>query len=168
MAVRHLSDQEIQKHLDGPHQSSAQVTAHLETCARCQTQLRQYQHLYSSLRQEPELMLRFDFADAVMVKLKSGYDATVSLPIWLAFISVTAGVIATLYLVGLEKVQGGLSVFGASLTSDWRILSTISGYLSKLHLNLGLLGLAVLIIIMMSIIDHFVFQSRHKLISFFK
>ncbi len=163
MAVKHLNDQEIQNYLDNKRGASNRVAMHLETCARCQAQLQQYQNLYSALGREPELTLRFDFADTVMAKLRAGEEAAFTLPIWLAFFGIIAGVATTLYLVGLEKAATFFTTLRTYLSFDWHFISTINKYLAGLHLNFGLLALAVFIIAMMSIIDHFVFQSRHKI-----
>lgn len=169
MAVTHLSDQEIQDYLDDPRgASSHRVAKHLEACAHCQTQVQQYQNLFSALKREPAPTLPFDFADSVMAKIKAGAEEAFTLPIWLAFFGMIAGIATTLYLVGLEKTGGFLSGLRTYFSFDWRIFSTINQYLSALNLNFGLLGLAVFIITMMALVDRFVFQSRHKLISFFK
>lgn len=169
MAVRHLSDEEIQECLEDKHRASfRRLEKHVQTCAHCQAQLQQYQNLFSALKHEPKVNLRFDFADAVIAKVKVSADEAFNLPIWLAFLGTTIGVATTLYFVGLEKLTNFFTTLQGYFAFDWHVISTINKYLSDLHLNLGLLALAIFIIAMMSIIDRFVFQSRHKLISFFK
>ncbi len=168
MAVTHLSDQEIQEYFDNKRAALPRVAAHIETCQQCQAQLQGYQELYFALRYEPELSTRLDLADAIMENLKINSEEAFNLPIWLAFFGMIIGLAATLYLVGVEKVVNSLMALQTYFSIDWHVVSTINKYLSGLHLNLGLLAMAVFIIVMMSIIDHFVFQSRHKLISFFK
>jgi anti-sigma factor RsiW len=168
MALRHLNDLEIQNYLDDKQRRSSQFSDHIENCAHCQQQVQQYQNLYSTLSREPATALRFDFADIVMAKLKTGADEAFSLPIWMAFFGMIVGVATTLYFVGMAKLSSFLNGLQSLASADWQILSTINKYLAGLHLNLGLLGLAVFIIMMMSLVDRFVFQSRHKLISFFK
>jgi hypothetical protein len=163
MAVTHLSDQDIQDYLDDPRGDlSRRVAKHLEACAHCHTQLQQYQNLFSALNHEPELTQRFDFADAVMAKIMAGGEEAFTLPIWLAFFGMIAGIATTLYLVGLEKAANFFATLRTYFSFDWHIFSTINQYLAGLHLNLGLLALAIFTIAMMSIIDRFVFQSRHN------
>ncbi len=64
----HLSDSELQMHLEGlPFNKSQQ--AHLTNCPKCMAQLQLYQQMYIGFEQLPAPKLSFDLAQAVMEKM---------------------------------------------------------------------------------------------------
>lgn len=64
----HLSDTELQMHLEGqPFNTNQQV--HVANCPKCMAQLQLYQQMYIGFEQLPALKLNFDLAQAVMAKM---------------------------------------------------------------------------------------------------
>ena len=72
MAVKHLTDAEIQDYLDGnlKQEHVFIVTQHLEACELCQKELHQYKILYSELKSDIDINLSPNFANTVSAKLR--------------------------------------------------------------------------------------------------
>lgn len=64
----HISDTDLQLHLDGQPLNPAQQT-HLVICSQCSAQLELYRQMYLGLKQLPAPVLPFNLAEAVIQQL---------------------------------------------------------------------------------------------------
>ncbi|NIR50532.1 hypothetical protein GWO43_18625 [candidate division KSB1 bacterium] len=164
MSLKHLTDKIIQEHLDDPNSpTSRRVQAHVEECHRCKKQLELYQNLFEELNADVGFELSASFSESVISRIKAESSSFGILSFGLAFMSLLVGLIATFYLTSLKSSLKSFAKIGAYL--NLKIFLKLEIFLSDLNLDLELLGVAAFILIVISAIDHFVLQSRHKLLS---
>ncbi len=173
MALRHLQDKEIQDYLDGNiSRENHWISIHLENCEFCKDQLKIYQKLYVGLKKDIDFSLPTTFSNAVIAKIQGnpGHAFKVRLlTVLFSLLGLIIGLGATYYFTGTERLLAlwkSISETQKHLNLEW--VATISDFLSGLNLNLGLLGFAVLIVLAISTIDHFIMRSKNKLASIFR
>jgi hypothetical protein len=170
MAVRHLTDDEIQEFLDNT--STPTLAVHVQNCAACKEQIQRYKNLYASLKKETGFSLPPAFAQMVIDRIKHASEEAFSvrvLPLLMAFVGLMFGLGATIYFVGFEKLAANWKEFSVlEKYFNPQVFSFLSNFISRLHLDFGLLGSAVFIIMIMIMIDHFILRSKERLISFFR
>ncbi|MFQ5864596.1 MAG: hypothetical protein ACE5IW_05135 [bacterium] len=174
MALRHVTDEEIQEHLEGKlSMENHWIPTHLKNCDFCKKQLSQYENLYRALNKEIDFKLSPNFSQSVIARLHEVSAGAFSLRIWhivLSVLGLMSGVGTTLYFLELKPLLRISTQFG-SATQEYfnlEVFATIKDYFSGLNMNMSLLGFAILIILVMSAIDHFIIQSKDKLISFIR
>lgn len=170
MALKHLTDAQIQEYLDGNVSKNSWIADHLKSCGDCEAQIDEYSSLYSALEVEEKVGLSANFADGVVAKLTVQASATPGFQIWQIFLAVLGfGVgLAAVYLIGINwvgKLFTGLGEFGKIFSGT---LAIISNYFAGINLNFGLLGLAAFALVFMVFLDHFVFQPKQRALSFFR
>jgi hypothetical protein len=170
MAVRHLTDDEIQEYLDNTLIST--LAAHIQNCDACEEQIQQYKNLYAGLKKETSFSMPPTFAQMVIDRIKHASEEAFSvrvLPLLMAFVGLIVGLGATFYFIGIEKLAANWKEF-SNLQKYFapQVFSFLSNFISRLHLDFGLLGSAVFIIMIMIMIDHFILRSKERLISFFR
>ncbi len=170
MALKHLTDEQIQEYLDGNVSKNSWIADHLKSCGDCEAQIDEYSSLYSALEVEEKIGLSARFADVVVSKITAQASATPGFHIWQIFLAVaglSVGLAAAVYLIGINwigKLFTGLGEFGKIFSG---VLAVISNYFAGINLNFGLLGLAAFALIFMVFLDHFVLQPRQRAVSFF-
>ncbi|MCH8954986.1 hypothetical protein IIA28_06675 [candidate division KSB1 bacterium] len=170
MALKHLTDEQIQEYLDGNVSKNSWIADHLKSCGDCEAQIDEYSSLYSALEVEEKIGLSANFADGVVSKITAQASATPGFQIWQIFLAVLGlGVgLAAVYLIGINwvgKLFTGLGEFGKIFSGT---LAIISNYFAGINLNFGLLGLAAFALVFMVFLDHFVFQPKQRALSFFR
>ena len=71
MAIKHLSEEQIQDYVDRITISNREeIEDHLNSCSICQTNLEAYYQVFSSLKSEKPVELSPDFANKVISSLK--------------------------------------------------------------------------------------------------
>ena len=170
MALKHLTDEQIQEYLDGNVSKNSWMADHLKSCGDCEAQIVEYSSLYSALEVEEKIGLSANFADAVVSKITLQASATPGFQIWQIFLAVLGfGVgLAAVYLIGINsvgKLFTSLGEFGKIFSS---VLAVISNYFAGINLNFGLLGLAAFALLFMVFLDHFVLQPKQRAVSFFR
>ncbi|RKX30019.1 MAG: hypothetical protein DRP47_00155 [Candidatus Zixiibacteriota bacterium] len=100
MAIRHLTDEELQSYLDrGDTCEVEHLETHMRSCKLCQDRFSQYQRLYAGLEQDNGYELSPGFSETVMTRLAiAAPEISTSRPRELLWAGV--GLIATLCLVG--------------------------------------------------------------------
>lgn len=169
MPLRHLTDREIQAHLQGSGSSNKPwVASHLTNCDDCREQIKQYQALFEELQQEHGFNLPPNFATAVATRIQnqsSPSARTASATIFLALLGLVVGMGTLFYFIDLKPLSHGFSRL-KELKYFWlELFSTISHFLAGLNLDWSLFGFAIVILMVISAIDHFMIQSRQKFIS---
>lgn len=174
MALKHVTDEQIQDYLDGKLSMEKHwIPTHLESCDFCKKQLNQYQNLYAALGKERNFKLSPNFSDSVVARLQEVSAAAFKLRVWhieLSILGLIIGMGAALYFIELKPLLGIFTQFGSTAQKylNLEAFSIITNYFSGLNINIGLLGFAILIILVMTAIDHFIIQSKRKLISFIR
>ena len=170
MALGHLTDAEIQDYVDGlPTLERRRIDMHLESCQRCEEQVEQYKTLFEALSEDVKLTLSANFSQSIIHEIKQEVR-TVSrfriLPALVSFLGLTIAALGLLNFTTLQpltRLMRATSSIRNSINLEWS--GKIVAFLSGLDLDLSLLGVAVFVVFLMSLIDHFVFQSKPKLTS---
>ena len=141
--MRHLSDDEIQTYLDGGARGLApNLRHHLDTCSRCQEELRAYRAVYTQLADDTMFQAPSTLATAVLAKL--GPDSVRPRRALPADIMVVAGAIACMVVIAFSFLD--LSPFieyGANSVGSVRDLVVGLNHM----LTLALAGVAALILV---------------------
>ena len=173
MSLRHLTDNEIQDYLDGRFsQNGRYVSDHIESCDYCQAQLAQYQTLFGALRKEVPFRLPASFSNNLLAKLAQEPKASPRLGAWaalFAFLALVLGTEITLFFTGVKPLVATWTFVqrvANAINLEW--LASINAFLAGLNLNLSLLGSAIFVVALISVIDYMLLRPRHKIASFFK
>jgi hypothetical protein len=164
MSLRHLSEETMQAFLEDRMSSKyAWVPAHLESCDHCKRQLKQYEILFKELQQEVEFKLSENFAEAVLQRIQPHTSPAASwglLPMLISGVGLLLGLAAALYFMNAQPLLLILDQLKKFLSQE--ILAVITKFAAGLNLDLSLFGLAVLVLVVISAIDHFILQSRRR------
>lgn len=173
MAVKHLTDGEIQALVEeNVSKGTARMRAHVERCAACNMKVRQYERLFTALSCEDDFALPHGFAQSVMAKIQPERSLRVASHFWyvaagILFLAVGLG--TTFYFIGTAALLEGVSVtLSGSKSLGAQLFQVLKKYLAGVDLDIGLLGFAILILIIISTLDHFILQPKRKTISFFR
>ena len=171
MALKHLTDEQIQEYLDGNVSKNSWIADHLKSCGDCEAQIDEYSSLYSALEVEEKIGLSANFADAVVSKITAQASAAFGFQIWqiiLTVVGLSVGLVTAVYLIGINsvgKLFTGLGEFGKIFSS---VLAVIGNYFAGINLNIGLLGLATFALIFVVFLDHFILQPKQRALSLFR
>lgn len=166
MASKRLSDEDIQAYLDKHHLRQdvrSEQEPQDEASAR---ELRKYKVLYQRLSDEIELALPQDFAAVVMERIWTSGLATSWFDRWqlpIVIIGFLSGIGLTFFLGGFKH----LSMSNETITKAFKVFSELRKLIEGLDINVGLIGAGLLILLLLSGIDHFL-NSRNKLLSIFR
>ena len=156
MAVRHLTDEQIQRYLDGDMSRDSDVVYHLQHCPVCQRQLELYREVYEGLHRDVGFELAPGFAESVMARLaavseKSSRVSLVGL-ILLVFGTVSVAGLALYFLEvkALTEMLASLSTvginFGSSFIESLRMATASLGVSTDIVLSTGLILLTFAIL----------------------
>ncbi|KPL00578.1 MAG: hypothetical protein AMJ90_08085 [candidate division Zixibacteria bacterium SM23_73_2] len=173
MALRHLTDEQIQDFLDGNLSlTNKSAQKHLETCELCQEALEEYKKLHLELKKEPGFKLPKRFAADVISKLpqapklKSHKNYA---EILLVILGILAGLSAILYFINWDPIVKTITYIPLLqfefLFDLWISAGTI---LTNLKINIDLLLLSGLTLLVISILDYMVSHYRYRSISPFR
>jgi len=113
VVVRHLTEEEIQAHLDGVSgEYDAEIVRHLGTCRRCREVLGTYRALYAGLSADPAYPIPHDLAGSVLSGLglaRTERRLEVSGDIVLIACAIAAMVVGVVAFADLRPVFDGLS-----------------------------------------------------------
>ncbi len=156
MAVRHLTDEQIQRYLDGGISRDSDASHHLQHCQACMRQLELYREVYESLQQDVGFKLTPGFAESVMTRLAatSEKSSRVSLAglILLVFGTVVTTGLALYFLEvkALTEMLASLSTvginFGSSFVESLRMATASLGVSTDIILSTGLILLTFAIL----------------------
>lgn len=173
MALRHLTDEEIQQYLDGSlTKGQTRLHNHFETCKFCQKKLQQYKSLYMGLSKEVNFVLSANFTETVVARLQVDAKRTSHVRLWnivFAALVMIAGTAVTFYFIDFEFLSDSISkIFVVVDYLNLVIFPPIKNYLSRLNIDFGILVLSGLVLIIISAIDHFLFRTKFKYLPFSK
>ena len=76
MALKHLTDDQIQEYLDGKVSKDSRIADHLQSCGDCKEQIDEYSSLYSALEVDEKIGLSARFAEVVVSKITAQASAS--------------------------------------------------------------------------------------------
>lgn len=130
MIDQHISEQEVQQAVLDKTQLSATAAQHLDQCSVCQTTVKEYELLFSSIESLPEPSFDFDIVDLVMPllpekkKANSGYNV----PLIVVVLLIACGMlIASFFLLNIRlridelwpSISPWLMGIGAVVVGAW-------------------------------------------------
>lgn len=159
--MRHLSDTEIQEYLDGSRAGDARVESHLKSCPACREHYRYYQRLFGELEQDVPFELSATFGHRVVSKIETSRAKDVKtrlVTVASTLVGAAVGIGAVLYFVGWETLI--LTVRGMGQYFDFPWLAWLRSALADANLHAPLLGLGLLALLIVWLIDQWVFRSK--------
>jgi hypothetical protein len=170
MAMKHLTDSEIQAYLDGgASDERGRLDSHLKTCDSCRKKLREYEMLYDGLSSDTIPGLPADFTGSVMAELDNresveGRRPTRRILVWLA------GVLVGLWAVSLfvDFTQILRFTYANTMLSYFKlIISKNADFLIReFDIDLTTLVGVGLILIVTAALDRIIRRWRHRPITF--
>jgi anti-sigma factor RsiW len=149
MAVRHLTDEQIQRYLDGDMSRDSDAAYHLQHCPACQRQLQSYRKVYEGLQQDVGFELAPGFAESVMTRLAAAPERSSRVSfaglILLIFGTVAVAGLALYFfeVKALTKMLASLSTmgisFGSSIVESLRVTTASLGVGMDIMLSAGLI-----------------------------
>ncbi len=174
MATEHLTDEQIQNYLDGnlPHDQLSILTAHIQSCPNCQSELAQYQELYAELKEDVSFDLSMNFSNDVIKTVQAEAKRAYMARLWnllLPVIGIAVGIGVMIYYVDFKP---SMKVFADSLNPgryfDSAVLSELSQVLAKLNVNLNIIVFAGLSLLAVILIDYLISRHKEKLFSYLR
>jgi len=173
VAVKHLTDIEIQDYLDDS--ISAQIKKnndHLENCEICRNRLEQYRILYGELKADSVPELSPNFVSAVMTEIKALGSAepvretsrrTFRIPSSVfAILGSIAAVIAIIYFVDFKPLLNSLRITGLYDYINGVLLSRLGETAGLSNFDFTLAGMTILTLIIIGAIDLIIRHYRHR------
>lgn len=164
MAVRHLTDEQIQRYLDGDLSHDSDVAHHLHQCAVCRRKLQLYRQVYAGLEQDVGFQLTPGFAESVMARLVATPEKNSPISLAGLILIICGSVIMTglaLYFLGVrtltEKLASLSAVavgFGSSIVESLKAATASLGVTMDVALFTGL------ILLTFAAIDRILFRYR--------
>ena len=174
MALRHLTDTEIQDYLDEnlSQKQTSVLKQYLESCDSCQNELSKYQYLYTGLKNDADINLSPNFSQFLISKIREESTEIFHIAfrdILFSIIGLLIAVGTTLYYVGLKPLAASFnSMLKPQVDNSIAIFSTFKQLLAGLNININLLVFAGLILLIIIALDRILYKYRDKLRSFLK
>ncbi len=174
MALKHLSDTEIQDYIDGnlSQKQTAILNDHLCTCKKCQKELDEYQVLFTELKKEPTINLSTHFTKTIISKINQESTETFNISLRDILLSVLGLILAigtTFAFVDVKTLLKSFnSMFKPQVDSGITIFTKFQQLMAAMNIDINLFLFAGIILLIILLIDHVVYRHRHKLISFMR
>ncbi|MDH4158327.1 MAG: hypothetical protein OEW00_13735 [candidate division Zixibacteria bacterium] len=167
MPIEHLTDDDIQRYLDG-HTclENDQIREHLEICPACQDALEMYRQVYAGLVDDRDLLLPDDFARRVTAKL--AVSKGVRWPAALTSVAAAgAGLVLSAvvlyFLVGWQPILAYFTNLSLSEPEFLRtFVSAILGQLAYLNGGLTIVVSGALVLFFYGTIDRLLAKAKIK------
>ena len=174
MALKHLTDKEIQDYLDGnlSQEKNLIVKQHLDFCESCQSEFNEYKNLYAGLKNDADVSLSPNFSKSVISKIQQEAPTTFNIrfrDILLSIMGLLFAVGTTLYYVDFKPVMKSLNKsLKQPIDNSTAIFSSLKQALETLNVDFNLIVFAGLILLIIIAVDHFLYRNKDKLFSFLK
>lgn len=174
MATEHLTDEQIQDYMDGnlSHDGVSNLTGHIQSCQKCQSELVQYQALYGELKKDVAFNLSPNFSNTVMKAVQAEAKKTFLSRVWsvlLPVIGIAVGIGVMMYYVDFKPfVRAFTDNLNPDKYFDSTILSELSEVLAKLNVNLNVIIFAGLSLLAVILIDYLISRHKEKLFSYLR
>jgi predicted anti-sigma-YlaC factor YlaD len=148
MAVTHLTDEQIQRYLDGDRSLPARdAKRHLQQCEECRLEVEVYAQVYEGLKEDTAFELPPGFVDTVVGRLPcpASGSARVSLAgLILIILGSIAALCAGIYFMRgisltkvLEGLSAGIAILGSSFAETLQVATPDVGIRVELLLFAG-------------------------------
>lgn len=168
--MKHLSDDEIQGHLDGDTSySREEITAHLETCPMCRLRLEQYKSIFGELNIDSIPSLPPEFAASVMAGIRPEKPVSIfpRLTPWLSYAAIFIfGVAVSIYFMGTSTLKQIFRALSPSNIPEPSFIATYKNYLTGLDIDYSLILAVILVLAVIALIDQMIRRKHQKPISF--
>jgi len=161
MEGKHLNDDEIQDYLD--KLTSKSPGNHWEPTEDSRD-IRPYRTLYKLLACKEHVPFSTNFADRVMTRI----DVTQTenrhselLQIGVAAMGFLGGIAVMLYYTGIQWLFSFFNNLFSAAYTNYALFTNVSKYFTTTHFNFTVLGFAVFVLILMSVVDRIIFHSKH-------
>ena len=167
-------DIQIQDYLDNnlSGEQREQFNKRLESDPDLRNRLKAYQKIYGVLKSDPGFTLSPKFTARVLKKTHIESLGSLHVELWHIFIAlfvIIVGINVTFYYVDMTNLVNDMKFspdIKVNISSG--IFENIGAFISNLNSNFVIPGLAVIIIAVLGLLDHFVFSGRHKTASFYR
>jgi hypothetical protein len=170
VALRHLSDAEIQDFLDGnlPDREDS-LEIHINQCPHCRSRVIRYRMLYKELREDTIPRFKDDYAASVMsyIKAKSSVAPGRNPKATLGYIFLAlCGLVLAIYFVDFSRMAAlfRFSAFRTHLINSF--IPHLSRILKELDISPGIILSVGLAVAVAFIVDHLIKQYRAKSVTF--
>ncbi|MFH1373934.1 MAG: hypothetical protein ABII79_09080 [bacterium] len=163
MGSKHLTDEQIQRLLDGQGVVPGDIAAHLRECSACHREVGIYQQIYEGLEQDDGLQLSPGFSESVIARLAASNQASSRAWRWRipAFVGGAAIICAIVWLINLSPLLdrlSGLSAYLFSLGSP--VVTSLQTVCTDLGSILPLVVATGLILLFFAALDRALLRSR--------
>jgi len=161
-----LTDEQLQRYMDGELRDDTLVVRHLDSCPRCRQELEDYRHMYDGLREDTGFELSADFAALVMSQLPvapAGIRRPGLLYPIFVFLAVAVSGAAAGYLIGFKAIYRFLTYCGGAVTGfAGKIAVSLEASAAGFGVSGGLVLFTALILLTYAVIDRILIRSRGR------
>ena len=171
MAVKHLSEKEIQNYLDGnlSPKEKTDFQNHLASCTRCHEMVDAYKEMYAGLKQEPDFHLSPRFTQLVMNRIEaqgSSFFAVRLKDILLSILGLIVGLGTTLYFIDLSQFMKPFEKMFSG--TEEKMVTSVRESVGGLNLDFQLILAAIVILAAIAGLDRFISRYKDKLAAYLK
>jgi len=162
--MKHLSDEQIQRYLDGDMSLDSEAAYHLQECPICQRQLQLYRKVYEGLQQDTGFELAPSFAETVITRLttvpsKSSRTGLAGL-IFIGF-GIAAVACLTLYFLEAKTLTEMLaSLFAVATGFGLPLVESFKAVIASMGVRPDIVLFTILILITFGAIDRILLRYR--------
>ncbi|MBN2413745.1 hypothetical protein JXQ31_18845 [candidate division KSB1 bacterium] len=167
-------DLEIQDYLDNnlSGEKREQFIKRLKSDPNLRIRFKAYKRIYNGLKSESGFTLSPKFTSRVLKKTHIESLGSVHFELWHIFIVlfvIIIGINVTFYYVDMTALVNDMKFSpDIDLNLPQGILNKIAAFFSSLNFNFALPALAVIILVVLGLLDHFVLSGRHKTASSYR
>lgn len=170
MELRHLTDDEIQDHLDGNLPAKNRfIQEHLKTCQFCQKAVAEYKSLYLELKDEKGFKLSRNFAQSVISRIpkqpaaKSRFSYVEAL---LVVLGIVAAGFTTIHLVDFRPLIQRITALPLPhFEFVSAFFGSVTSLLQGLNINSSLIIFSALTLLIIKALDYIILHPKEKPIS---
>jgi hypothetical protein len=170
MAMKHLSENEIQEYLDNTISTGKQeIITHLDSCQLCRNRVNEYEALFLQLKKAEPGGLPADFASSVMTRIEAEAPAPGRRSVWSLILPITGvivGLISIGYFGNLKLLLEAIKLLDARQYFDRVFFDELSAIAGSLNIDLGTILYVGLMLIIIAAIDIIIRHNRRRPISF--
>jgi len=164
MAVRHLTDEQIQRYLDGDISCDSDEARHLQKCAACQREVQSYRKVYEGLGQDIGFELSPGFTESVMTRLAATAEENSRLSLANLFLVIFGTIVMAslaLYFLSMKTITENLMSLSSVATSfGSSVINSLNTVTASLGVSTGLMLFTVIILTMFAALDRILLRYR--------
>jgi hypothetical protein len=170
MAVRHLSEDQIQEYLDNTIVSGKQdIITHLDSCPICRSRVKEYETLFLQIKETEPEFLPADFASKVMTAIEtesSGIGQRSTWSVIFVILGTLVGLITIGYFVNLRPLADLFNVSDVRQYCSVILFDGIKDITGLFNVDIGTILYVGLTLIVIAAIDIIIRHNRRRPVSF--